>query len=122
MKMSPTYLLLFALVMIVHTHAAELQPHRMSQAAMTADPIVGTYDCTRYGTTFEFHPDGTLIGADGLGDGTWQATDSAHHIYIVKIRPSKMDSPDRYESWTLALDNAGLTQNAGQSIVCSRMK
>ena len=102
-------------------------PHRASateiqQAAVSNDPIVGTYDNTRYGTTFNFLPDGTIIGADGLGDGTWHATDSAHHTYMVKIRPSMLNSPDRYESWTLVLEKGGLTQNKGQTIVFSRMK
>ena len=93
---------------------AEAQPvvaANVSQAAVANDPIVGSYDCVRYGTTFSFQPDGTVTGADGLGDGTWQAANPAQHIYIVKIRPSKMDSPERYESWTVTLESAGLTQD-----------
>jgi hypothetical protein len=105
-------------------NATEIHPTSLCllQAAMSSDPIVGTYDSTRYGTTFNFQEDGTILGADGLGDGTWHTVDSAHHTYMVKIRPSILNSPDRYESWTLVLEKGGLTQNGGQTIVFGRMK
>jgi hypothetical protein len=128
MKMRQMYLLVSALligvcsVQIANAAALLLPSPNLSQAPASNDPIVGTYDSTRYGTTFDFQPDGTIVGADGLGDGSWQATDPAHHVYTVKIRPSKMGSPERSESWTLVLEKAGLTQNNGQSIIFGRLK
>ena len=102
-------------------NAAKRQPLSPAflQAAPAADPIVGTYDSVRYGTTFKFLPDGTILGTDGLGDGTWQATDSAHHKYTVKIRPSKMDSPERSETWNVVLEKEGLI-DGNQSTIFSR--
>jgi hypothetical protein len=93
-----------------------------SQTAMSSDPIVGNYDNVRYGTTFKFEPDGTIVGADGVGDGTWHAMDPGHHTYMVKIRPSTLNSPDRYESWTLTLEKGDLTQDKGHTTVFSRAK
>lgn len=125
MKKASIYLLLIALSAgagVQRGTAARLPPLAPGlQAAPANDPIVGSYDNVRYGTRFSFQADGTIAGADGVGDGTWQASNPAKHIYTVKIRPAKMGSPDRFETWTLVLEKVGLTEDKGQTIVFSRV-
>jgi hypothetical protein len=126
MKKTFRYLLLVAMsvgIGVQRGDAARLPlPAPASQAAPANDPIVGTYENVRYGTTFNFQADGTITGADGVGDGSWQVSNAAKHIYIVKIRPAKMGSPDRYEPWTLMLEDVGLTQDKGQTVVFRHVK